>query len=480
MHCSTILYAPIWFTAFCADKPAALRALEEARNSVVSGRMSWTWTDHRRLPGRTFTFHSRYALNGDMILEQVGDQDGWVRYDESSGKPRSRFPELYMRNRDGVWHHARTDVRALLWRAVGDLPAEDANEPPDPGDFRDVRTLGIFPGNTVSFRDGITCLSTLGARVADGMEAPLVEWSQSQSGSRYEVVGRLADGNAVRWIINADRGWNAERVEWVDAAGSVKAECRCELAQCGEVWFPAAVDYYSGGTLVESYRVTEAALNRADDAVESSGADLGLESGFNIVPQNFRDPSGHGTLFWHDGRIITFAECKEARRTGAPLGPTLEAKKRGEHSPYMTPEQIERWERHDREMAFTSAQNKPLTEWERYVVDFCRRFALNDEQQQKAWQILRACQADGGQYLNRHKSDFYKVQADFTQARKTGNTDDLRRHNARPSELRRPIDDIFEKQLKPRLDKLPTREQRQAADKTAASQPARGAGDARP
>lgn len=57
-------------------KPKALLALEQARLSLFSGTVHWTYVDESWYPGREFAFVCCYAANGDRIFEERGEQDG--------------------------------------------------------------------------------------------------------------------------------------------------------------------------------------------------------------------------------------------------------------------------------------------------------------------------------------------------------------------------------------------------------------------
>lgn len=120
-------------------------------------------------------------------------------------------------------------------------------------------------------------------------------------------------------------------------------------------------------------------------------------------------------------------------------------------------------------MYFKQARVKPST-WERYVLDFIQRFSLDDDQSQKAVLMLRECQREGNQYLSAKKSAFVDVQDAMAKARASEDPTKLEQARQMLSGLQRPIDAIFEQNLKPRLEKLPTRRQREAAaDREAAT-----------
>ncbi|MCH7871982.1 MAG: hypothetical protein IID33_09820 [Planctomycetes bacterium] len=108
-------------------------------------------------------------------------------------------------------------------------------------------------------------------------------------------------------------------------------------------------------------------------------------------------------------------------------------------------------------------------EWERYTREFVARFKLDDQQHNAARRILRDCQEQRGRYLASKRERIDQLQKRLS-ANESDKADRLLREfeNARRElkELKRPVVKIFEKQLKPRLDKLPTRAQRAAAEKT--------------
>lgn len=105
--------------------------------------------------------------------------------------------------------------------------------------------------------------------------------------------------------------------------------------------------------------------------------------------------------------------------------------------------------------------------WERYTRRFIGRYSLNKAQTQKARSILKKCQDQGNSYVKRHRAELDELEARVAELSKTTTAADREQLVAarqRFGEKLAPIDDIFEKQLKPRLDKLPTRKQRAAVN----------------
>lgn len=116
--------------------------------------------------------------------------------------------------------------------------------------------------------------------------------------------------------------------------------------------------------------------------------------------------------------------------------------------------------------------------WDQYVKDFIARYELNDAQTQKADLILKDCKSRASQYEASHKTEMEQLEQQ-TQALNTSTDKDkakkLAQLNERRERLAAPIDTIFEKVLKPRLDKIPTRAQRKAAESKAPAQKTREA-----
>lgn len=93
----------------------------------------------------------------------------------------------------------------------------------------------------------------------------------------------------------------------------------------------------------------------------------------------------------------------------------------------------------------------PIGPWDRYVRDFTRRYRLDDSQQATAQSVLR-------EMLDRREAYEQSHRDDFDAARKLALPDQQKRL----AELNQPVEYLFS-QLKSRLDRIPTTEQRRAA-----------------
>jgi hypothetical protein len=128
------------------------------------------------------------------------------------------------------------------------------------------------------------------------------------------------------------------------------------------------------------------------------------------------------------------------------------------------------------------------SKWEAYVRQFIERYKLNPEQRDTANKILRSCQEQAGRYMRARQPEIDRLDRRLSELRGTKDSQSSEKakeladlSNTR-SKMLAPLDDIFEKSLKPRLEKLPTRAQREAADKrqkAPAEQPGKGGGSGR-
>lgn len=105
------------------------------------------------------------------------------------------------------------------------------------------------------------------------------------------------------------------------------------------------------------------------------------------------------------------------------------------------------------------------SQWETYVREFIQRYQLDDAQTQKAQSILKDCQDLGQRQMQKRKPEIERLEKKLaTLPESKDKLKEMTEINQQRAKLLEPITEIFEKQLKPRLDKLPTRAQRQTAE----------------
>jgi hypothetical protein len=437
-----------------AEKPKALLAAECARSALKSGTIEWVSLsegDETR-----FRRHiSRYASNGDFIYEQRGDQGGWTV------QHLLKYPLLYLRNGAGWWKTQETSLGARFW-------SEDGHLPEWAGEIKDFRLAGIGPVTK--------SLDVCEAHHSYGLpDRSIARWREWKDGATHLVTGVLTDGGAITWRIDPARGWNAERVTLQSADGVTVAESVSVLREFDGVWLPERTDYFLNGKLRESVRLTRAALNRKADARSFALADLGCEPGTNIGVENSPARAERGLDFvkiWDGETVIEsndwFRMVKEGKRRP---GPTFERLNRGEPftSPYESPLEAAAKSIETKKSAARGVLEAHRGLWEKYVLDFIARFRLHEEQVQQAYQILARCQRAAEERTQRERSAFIPL---WTERQSAGERFDDRK----AAELERlaekiegTVERIFKEELQPRLEKIPTRAQRKAAEEAGAT-----------
>ncbi|MEW6250397.1 MAG: hypothetical protein AB1716_07105 [Planctomycetota bacterium] len=124
------------------------------------------------------------------------------------------------------------------------------------------------------------------------------------------------------------------------------------------------------------------------------------------------------------------------------------------------------------------------SQWETYVREFIQKHDLTEPQQQKARVILQDCQQTARRQMQRSKPEIERLDKRTQALNQSDDKDKLKQLQEiqqAKAKLLAPIDEIFEKRLKPRLDRLLSPKQRAAAaDKNRPGQPAAAGRPAQP
>ncbi len=144
---------------------------------------------------------------------------------------------------------------------------------------------------------------------------------------------------------------------------------------------------------------------------------------------------------------------------GAPVQPPGTAQPGG-GAPSMLPVSA------GRQKPASSAPAVAESEWEKYVREFIDRFKLDEDQQQRANLILKECQEQADTYRSSKKSEIETIDkkiAEINQSKDKDKPKQLAEANKQRDKLMEPVNRIFER-LKSKLDQIPTRAQRKAAE----------------
>jgi hypothetical protein len=427
------------------DRPAALQRAVEQRLRLSTGRVEcshdmWAESADGEHDWHRFTYVTARFGERDRIWSQRGDDDGVLLRDRQ-GKPAASSSR-----RTGPLHTLWDD--GVLWRRQEGFVESDRYVDGRTNNLvLDMRTLGLHAG--LDFRDAEEVVWQ-----DPGRAKRRVYTEEAADGLRL-VTAKRDDGAVMRWWIDPERGWNPVRVRI--EFPEVWAESRTTLQKLDGVWFPETVEYYSsrwkkGKHPKDVIKVQDARFNEPGQPADFGPGDIGIERGATIILRDSRHQEVNMGFF--DGRDFvainsyydkTLASYREGSQPAAEVGDPTEHQARV-----------------DRTRAYES-------EWERYTREFIAEYTLSEEQTQKAWQVCRDCQTLAQNYLNRRREHIGRFERELSALKGIHNKKERRAKAAALAEvidkLCRPVEEIFEKQLKPRLERLPTRKQRTEAEK---------------
>lgn len=434
--------------------PDALANMLAARQKVKTGKLVYSVHRADVAPGRLAHERAEVQFCESGILSRfvLVPPDGTI---DLAGQPLSgerlnqEYPKEYLiLGSDGI-----------VWdRYDNSMNAHAEPEVPERIDVRRFRELGCSPYPA----------SSSGIDLEGNGLAEFQAFHVAEEGGVVRITGTLAHGGARVWWIDPARDWSAIRVR--DEEGDGWHESRISLERSDGVWYPREIACYrshfrNGREPAEVVRIHVATLNQPGLKSSFVPEDIGVEPGTNIT---LRLGGGRTeSVRWNGKKLISIEEFREQLRTGAlTIGPTVKrlmaaAEARDAKNPDAAFRGLLN--------AFVLSPTSELSAWERYVLRFIQDHRLDSDQQAAAWRILQDCQEQANLFLHRRAEDFAEVERELALLREhpeTATPADLDRTGQRYLRLLGPVREIFEQQLKPRLDKLPTRAQR------AATQPA--------
>ena len=442
------------------EKPLALKKAKENRSALVlqTARIEFSVTDNREgdFKGQTL-FYTFKAAGNDYIMVHQGDQHCIVALDgEGNPVPAAINKPWHCLYQNGeVWQHPQDSPDAQVWGEELGRHTFSMN---------DVRELGLNPllvgGDLDQYLRKLDC--------------PPLEYQTMIVDGLHVVSGTTRD-STYRWWIDPERDWNVVKAEVSSGEKKViERQFFLQLDPHDGIWFPQRVETSSFAPGVDNplqvieLHATE--FNRVDHPVDLTPADIGVEVGTFVV---FHERAENAAGYWDGEDVVSHAEYRERVETGElSTGPSVaralarvNARARlGEMAEQGTSEATTQpappryafhWDRFE-------------TQWEAYTRVFIERYRLSDEQAQKAWTICKDCQAQGRAYVASRRHVFEEIDRRLALIEGSGCSDDdkarRRRLEAERAMNREPLTRIFERQLKPRLDRLPTRAQRQAVE----------------
>lgn len=455
---SMAVFAPLLVAAGVtawAEEPAfpgELASLIARRKMFQTGRVVYRVTDD----SLKMAFAQQFA-GTTAYIEYLGDNDGILH-----GQPRVDIGEG---DPSEEWHHATLVTPSQVWQYgnSGPLIAQvrertDAND----GGIPSMRSLGLASGLSYADVEDTIC---------DLASCDVRRYATERRGGLIVIV---AEGNewSTEWELDPERDLEPVRVRRIEN-GELRAESRIELDLFDSYWFPRRVEteaHYSdsGRTLRSVLEVQSAEFNRPAHPAAIGPNTIGVEVGTNLH-WTAADDVTRDIRMWDGKRVVSQEEFSDALKSGA-----IHYSPRGKSAIMRASERARDPE--NRKRVLESIQRtRPAWEsaWESYTSQFIARFSLTDEQSATARRILRSCQDQAHEYMNRHQAEFAAIQneqADIALQGPRMSPDQIRALSEKLRRLNEPIDRIYQEQLVPRLDQLPTRDQRRAA----ASAPAIG------
>lgn len=439
------------------DIPDILRRAMEARSPdrIATAAIQWSDWDGRDPRPRT-TYHQWRCAGEDIVSSYFGDAKGNVSCDQD-GEPvgdAPMQPERILFQDGRTWSHFDDSVSASSF--LGQSSASTTF------DFRQLLMNPVHPHRTLEQFLAEHPNYTMDFRV------------EESSGYTIVAANGAIDGVPTaferKWWIDPEKDYSVVRTQTF-YKGKEIGDTRFWLEQQDGVWYPRRVEERTGNDL-ETLRVVEiihAEFNRPEHPQEFGPADIGIEPGTQVT---YQEPDGSvRARFWDGSDVIPAREWYDRLERGeARLGPNVAREVR----------RIE--ERSSDRPAHSGAGSSPATAsaahpasapspndlsvWEAFTRDFIAKYRLNVEQSQRAWQILRECQQAANRYLSRHEAEIAVIESETSsEPRGAGAAPAARK---KMEKLLEPVQSIFENELKPRLEKLPTREQRRTAQATSA------------
>jgi hypothetical protein len=418
-------------------KPAALNNFERARAQLRTGHLTCVVTgETHRVTMPVVQYSMQMARNGDVLYSYDGDPEGVFDRDPNGS------PILVGRTQVLVQQEVAYGKNTF---SSGGIVAPRSTWRPNalPGyadEKVDLRTLGMAPDfRTLAGQDAQSVLS----HVAEGCTG----YTEERDGTIHRITMTFPDDRITTYEIDEAKGWNATRIS--GQQGGSQWECVIDVQNVDGTWFPSHGTMTLDGQPFNDWVVTDAAFNTPSDPAGWKPADIGFEVGMMVSVQG--SPADGKPRFWDGSKVVSREEIVRRFESGElQPGPTLRLAREGKH---VQPGS----EKLERLRLSAGVLTAFIGQWERYVIDFCEANRLNKDQVSRAYRYLHQTQDAAEKYLGHARERIEELQ-------KRRDSGSLSAEKAKEefAKIRAPVDDIFEKQLKPCLEKIPTRKQREA------------------
>ncbi|MGE3180116.1 MAG: hypothetical protein AB7N71_00670 [Phycisphaerae bacterium] len=330
----------------------------------------------------------------------------------------------------------------VVWKRASDMPYADHYQ--GSIDFAemqlpDPRCFGV---GAVSQAGSLEyCL--LGEFSEDKLAPIAIE--EEQDGDMRKLTLNYPIGSRTLWLDPA-RGWCPVRAIAKSKDGEIEYETVSELTKFDDYWFPSEVTTYrgsrQGGDIIETVTVEHAEFNRDTHPLVLTPEDIGIRIGMQVNSHD--DKLQNGDALVYNNGLVTREAFRQLRSEGK-IQPGNEAAPARTANSAVQPS--------DPLYAFISA-------WRDYTNQFCTRYALSSEQKQTALRILENAEAAADRLMQSRADRIRELQKALPDAAEESAAAKRRDELLK---VLQPLDKIFQRQLKSRLERIPTRNQRKDA-----------------
>lgn len=459
--------------ALADDPPDSLVRAVRARAALRTGSLRWQ-LESRIAPTPDIVLFEQTLANDDVLMsESVRELRLVMGHDGTPKQARTHRGDIGLLKHDNaLWWHASRTTSAYVLPTDG-MTAEELL------DARQIGLDGWCTSPTLFQRllyeaapdgdsDALARMQRVHAEAAEVSAAYAhalqhdphsVKYREQRDGDLYVVTARCGEGE-LRWWLNPAEGWNPVKTE-VWRGTRLLARSRVKNRLFGDTWFPDDVWYLSpafqnGEQPFQVLHVTMAEFNRPEHPTELRPDLLGMESGMRVT---VADGEGTADMVWDGRELVSPEEFDERVAAGAATyGPSLmEERTRAREGRTSQPAWTVEPDPFAREAGTgLPRRGAPARDalWEAYVRDFIAKHQLAEGPANRAWAILRSCQIAANTYLLKRRSELQRVEQELAEQWQTGDKAAIEKLRARQEKLSAPIEEIFVRQLKPRLEKL--------------------------
>ena len=427
--------------ALAQPLPQSIQRIVDDRRAIETAWIEFTYQDQRHQATRAPVSYTARLAGSDTIGVNHGSSAGIVMGDpRRQGRPRS-----VLKTASETWGYDHDGLFVAL-SGVGPGAAEGHFTP---------RTFGVAFGVPYQEPDNFW----------QGIQgAGVRQWREARDGELQRVTIDTEKGT-ITWWLDPARGGQPVRSALTDTTKTIW-ESVSTLAEFDGVWYPTRIetythDYQEGREPVIVIEVLHAEFNRPEHPRRFRPADIGVEPG--MIVERLPPVFGGEIEMWDGERPVPASEFGERMVAGElERGPTNAAALESlPDEPDPAYEQRVTAPRPE-----VAVRPHDVSAWEAYTRAFIVRHRLDAEQSRKAWRVLTDCQRDPRRYLDGQRERITRLESDLARLRSSGAAERrISEAAARLKQLQEPIERIFRERLRPGLESLLTREQRDAAER---------------